>query len=155
MGERMSDITDTFPEQVEIPAWVEDAKLTRGVLLKARNLITIEGRWQQGGAGGYDDNGAKNYCLGGAIAKAVTDDPQEMYNDLFAPVLREFIRRAELPVRTWECQIDPDTGAVLPEGQEFAVDPDTTIFEWNDEGGRTVEEVLALLDKVIDSFNEE
>lgn len=67
-GERKTNVTET--------------NLT-SALIDARALIEDFDNWTTGRPEKYNDNGAACYCLGGAVAKAITGNPNHMYEVVY------------------------------------------------------------------------
>lgn len=107
--------------------------MTETVWKKAYDLIAPEGAWIR-----FTANYDNCYCAGSAIAKAVTGDPFDLYNDdhpHLAPVLTKFADHVGARKERYSI-IREDT---------IQIPPATRVYDWNDRDDRTKEEVLRAL----------
>lgn len=113
------------------------SELTKEKLLEARGLIELG--WTQGTP--YDSYSGDTdcYCLGGAIAKVVFNDPFQMYEGVAEPVFEIFVTLADLP-------------RILYYGGGSEVDWATSVYDFNDTV--TKEDVLAAIDKAVEKIEQ-
>lgn len=121
------------------------SELTKDKLLQARGLIELG--WTQGTPYDPCTNDTECYCLGGAIAKVLFNDPYKMYDLDTQYVFKEFAELADLPIRNYGAEAngrwDYDLG-----------DPDWTssVYYFNDENSK--EDVLAAIDKAVSKLDQ-
>ena len=113
-------------------------------LLAARRLLSAPGAWTVGtyakNSKGFDvlpgDEAATCWCALGAIYRATQCSPDERTND------PDVVDAAEALVIA---------GGLPPGDRRSNNSPTVVVFRWNDEPGRTQDEILALFDRAIEA----
>lgn len=113
------------------------SELTKEKLLEARGLIELG--WTQGTpVDPYTQNGSSVcYCLGGAIAKVLFNDPFQMYDRVAEPIFEKFVTLADLPRK-----LSYDESVAWAE----------SVYDFNDEHSK--EEVLDAIDKAVEKIEQ-
>lgn len=122
---------------------MSELKLTKQDVSNAKKLIESPTNWIKGSPTNYEGC----YCLGGAIAKVITGSAQCMYNRELNDVFRDFSIRAGLvpsgSSRNCSCGTEGCESDYCDE-----------VYTYNDSPNVTHGDILALLDRVLESFGE-
>lgn len=109
--------------------------MTETIWLKALNLLKEHGRST---GTPQDEHGC--YCVGGAIAEAITGDPYDMEREEFYPEVKKALHRFADHVG-WEKSYDWYGETVTPTGYN-------RVYPWNDDPTVTDEDVYKALQEL-------
>jgi len=118
-------------------------KLTKQIVIDAKELIKEPQRWSKGGAVTREKSGDSSYCLGGALAYAATGDATTMYEPELRWLFWEFVRKSGLEVFF----------ASYMEAPEL-YEPEFLVYLFNDSSVTEHTDVLGLLDKTLETYDE-